>query len=426
MMKKTSSKFKIIMMSSILMLLLIIILILYFFVSQNNATAQIDEFSNAIRNEDEKELSKILSTNKTNISEQDAKSFIDYLKDRDRYNQFTKELDIIRKHIKDDDYHSSDIGTFRDLNDNVYLTVQKNGTQYLFLDRIIFTPHLYNVYLNESKNNSTYNYKDSLNNNHIVVSEKNRTPKLGTFFIGKHKINAQKIYDQNDTVNGRISGNFIIDTNHLVNNKVVAREDFNEAWFKVEIDNNEQIDGDIDLVINEKHMKYKSDKTYGKYPVSKPLQVRAEGKVNNKTFKTNTKYVVNNPSPDEQTIKLNFDSSDIEKETEKEKKIEESAKSFMSDYTKDLNKAYAEADFNLVSKYFKSNSELANHIKYMVESKNKSRYTMPSFTSYKKEKNTIEIELIKRDKNKHKIKSHYTLEYDKKEDSFLLVSYQDI
>lgn len=423
---KTSAKFKIIMTSMVIVTILIITLIIYFFISQNNAAAQLDEFSNVIRNEDEKALSKILSTNKTNISEQDAKSFLDYLKDRDHYNQFTKELNLVRQHIKDNDFHSSDLGNFKDQNNNVYLTVQKNGTQYLFLDRITFTPHLYNVYLNKSSNNSTYKYKDSLNKNHTVVVEKNRTPKLGSFFIGKHKLNAQKIYDQNDTVNGRVDGSFMIDTNQLVDNKVVARENFTEAWFKVEIDNTEQIDGDIDLVINEKHMKYNSGKTYGKYPASNPLQVYAEGKVNQKTFKTNTKYVVNNPSPDEQTIKLKFDGSDIEKETEKEKKIEESAKNFMNEYTKDLNKAYAEVDFNLVSKYFKSNSELADHIKYMVESKNKSRYSMPSFTSYKKDGNTIEIELIKEDKHKNKIKSHYTLEYDKKDDSFLLVSYNDI
>ncbi|MCJ0941407.1 TcaA NTF2-like domain-containing protein [Mammaliicoccus sciuri] len=423
---KTSAKFKIIMTSMVIVTILIITLIIYFFISQNNATAQIDEFSNAVRNEKEKALSKILSTNKTNISEQDAKSFLDYLKDRDHYNQFTKELNLVRQHIKDNDFHSSDLGNFKDQNNNVYLTVQKNGTQYLFLDRITFTPHLYNVYLNKSSNNSTYKYKDSLNKNHTVVVEKNRTPKLGSFFIGKHKLNAQKIYDQNDTVNGRVDGSFMIDTNQLVDNKVVARENFTEAWFKVEIDNTEQIDGDIDLVINEKHMKYNSGKTYGKYPASNPLQVYAKGKVNQKTFKTNTKYVVNNPSPDEQTIKLKFDGSDIEKETEKEKKIEESAKKFMNEYTKDLNKAYAEVDFNLVSKYFKSNSELADHIKYMVESKNKSRYSMPSFTSYKKDGNTIEIELIKEDKHKNKIKSHYTLEYDKKDDSFLLVSYNDI
>ncbi|WP_436890200.1 TcaA second domain-containing protein [Mammaliicoccus sciuri] len=410
----------------VIVIILIITLIIYFLISQNNATAQIDEFSNAVRNEDEKALSKILSTNKTNISEKDTKSFIEYLKDRNHYNQFIKELDNVRQHIKDDDYQSSNLGNFKDQNNNVYLTVEKNGTQYLFLDRITFTPHLYNVYLKKSSNNSTYKYKDNLNNNHTVVAEKNRTSKLGSFFIGKHKLNAQKIYDQNDTVNGRVIGSFIIDTNQLVDNKVVARENFAEAWFKVEIDNTEQIDGDIDLVINEKHMKYKSGQTYGKYPASKPLQVYAEGKVNQKTFKTNTKYVVNNPSPDEQTIKLKFDGSDIEKETEKEKKIEESAKSFMNDYTKDLNKAYAEVDFNLVSKYFKPNTELANHIKYMVESKNKSRYSMPSFTSYKKDGKTIEIELIKEDKHKNKIKSHYTLEYDEKDDSFLLVSYNDI
>lgn len=38
---------------------------------------------------------------------------------------------------------------------------------------------------------------------------------------------------------------------------------------------------------------------------------------------------------------------------------------------------------------FEPNSSLSNHIKSMVDSKNKSKYTMPTYTSYKKDGSKI-------------------------------------
>src|SRR5690606_30596009 len=111
------------------------------------------------------------------------------------------------------------------------------------------------------------------------------------------------------------------------------------------------------------------NKTYGKYLVSKPLEVYAEGKINNKVFRTNKVYVKDGFSSDKKDIKLKFDLLDIEKEIEKDRKIEEAAKQFMNEYTRDLNTAYEKRSFSLINRYFKPNSELANHIKYMVESK---------------------------------------------------------
>ncbi|WP_436896547.1 TcaA second domain-containing protein [Mammaliicoccus sciuri] len=94
---KNSAKFKVILTSTVLASIIIITLIIYFFISQNKATAQIDEFSNAVKSENYKELSQILSTNKTTISEKDAQAFVDYVKDRDHYDQFIKELNTVKK-----------------------------------------------------------------------------------------------------------------------------------------------------------------------------------------------------------------------------------------------------------------------------------------------------------------------------------------
>lgn len=131
-------------------------------------------------------------------------------------------------------------------------------------------------------------------------------------------------------------------------------------------------------------------------------------------FRTNKVYVKDGFSSDKKDIKLKFDLLDIEKEIEKDRKIEEAAKQFMNEYTRDLNTAYEKRSFSLINRYFKPNSELANHIKYMVESKKNENG------------NTIEIELIKKDKNKKKIKLYYVLDYSKQNNEFQLISYHDI
>ncbi|MCD8898481.1 hypothetical protein [Mammaliicoccus sciuri] len=45
----------------------------------------------------------------------------------------------------------------------------------------------------------------------------------------------------------------------------------------------------------------------------------------------------------------------------------------------------------------------------MVDSKNKSKYTMPTYTSYKKDGSKVYIELVKKDKSNNPIKSQYEL-----------------
>ncbi len=62
----------------------------------------------------------------------------------------------------------------------------------------------------------------------------------------------------------------------------------------------------------------------------------------------------------------------------------------------------------------------------MVDSKNKSKYTMPTYTGYKKDGSKIYIELVKKDKSNNPIKSQYELAYDHKDKSFKIVSYGDI
>ncbi|WP_440344612.1 TcaA NTF2-like domain-containing protein [Mammaliicoccus lentus] len=200
---------------------------------------------------------------------------------------------------------------------------------------------------------------------------------------------------------------------------------FKESSFQVILDNDEQLK-DLKIYVNGVQTKYDENRIYGPYPSNRSISVHAEGKYKGKTLKSNTVKVKENKDINHQKITMKFDTTKIDEMIKKDRRIENEAKAFMNDYTKDLNKAYKEVDYKHVEKYFESNSSLSNHIKSMVDSKNKSKYTMPIYTSYKKDGSKIYIELIKKDKSNNTIKSQYELAYNRKDKSFKIVSYGDV
>lgn len=103
-----------------------------------------------------------------------------------------------------------------------------------------------------------------------------------------------------------------------------------------------------------------------------------------------------------QLIDLIFNQKTIDDHIKKNKKIEDKAKSYMSDYTEDLNKAYKTSSFRYVKKYFEKDSELGNRIKGQVESKKKSKYSDLNISKSKKDDNQVELILNKKMKIKLK------------------------
>ncbi|PAF83256.1 TcaA NTF2-like domain-containing protein [Staphylococcus aureus] len=108
------------------------------------------------------------------------------------------------------------------------------------------------------------------------------------------------------------------------------------------------------------------------------------------------------------------------------KDIELGAKSFMEDYTKDLNKAYKESDYKFIDKYIESNSDLSQYMRSMVESKKKNQYRRPEFENVNYQDGKVNVILKKENQNKDSIKSKYVLKYNKSDESYKIQSYEDI
>ncbi|MGZ9447898.1 TcaA NTF2-like domain-containing protein [Staphylococcus epidermidis] len=106
--------------------------------------------------------------------------------------------------------------------------------------------------------------------------------------------------------------------------------------------------------------------------------------------------------------------------------MEDKAKSYMSDYTEDLNKAYKTSSFRYVKKYFEKDSELGNHIKEQVESKKKSKYSDLNISKSKKRWQSSRINIKQKNEDKLKIQSRYILKYNKDKDDFIIKEYTDI
>ncbi|HDM6102038.1 TPA: hypothetical protein PZ277_002668 [Staphylococcus aureus] len=292
-----------------------------------------------------------------------------------------------------------------------------------------FKPIFHDVYIeNNSYSNAKYEFNNVEDKQQIITAPKNKTTNIGKFFVGKYDIEAQKIYDDdNSLIKGKVKGNIRFDTDNLNSDKkIIAHASFKDANFKANLINNEKVDDDIKLYINDKPIEYEENKVYGAYPVNEPLKVYAKGKISDKDFKTNTVTIKDDQGAEPQNISLKFNEDNINDYLKSIKDIELGAKSFMEDYTKDLNKAYKESDYKFIDKYIESNSDLSQYMRSMVESKKENKYRRPEFESVNYQDGKVNIILKKENQNKDSIKSKYVLKYNKSDESYKIQSYEDI
>lgn len=97
----------------------------------------------------------------------------------------------------------------------------------------------------------------------------------------------------------------------------------------------------------------------------------------------------------------------------------------MIDYTKDLNQAYKKSDYKYISDYIEENTSVAKHMKKMVESKAKNKYSSPQIDKVSKDKDKLQIILTK-EVNNNKIQSKYSIKYNKDTKDFKIIEYSDI
>lgn len=423
-----SHKKLIITVSILLFVIALIGLIVYYFVSQNNSNGQIDDFEAAVKNRNYSELSTMLSTNNKTINETDAERFVNYINTDNNKQNFEQDIKEIRKSINSDKQYDSEIGEIKDKNEKTIVKVVRNGKRFFFIDKIDFEPQLFDVYVKEGNNNADYRYQNSNNKEQNITAIKNKTTKLGEFFVGEYDVDATKDFEEKKSlVEGSVDGSLHIDTDTLGDNKrIIAKDNFEQAWFKINLKNTDELDKVKKIYVEDKEADYKKDTIYGKYPAESPIEVHAIGKIDDEKIKTKPVEIESNKNQSIQTIDLTFDQKAIDKHIKKNKKVEDKAKEYMNDYTEDLNKAYKVSSFRYVKKYFEKDSDLGNHIKGQVESKKKSKYSDVNISSSKKDGNKVNVILSKKNKDKDKIQSQYVLNYDEDKEDFIIKEYTDI
>lgn len=417
-MKDKKDKIKYIIYSVLFSIALLLIIIGGCFYYNNNALGQIKSFEKDIQNNNYKGLADRLSNNENELTQDDAKNFVEYVKSSDNKSRYRKEMSNIKANIKKNSNSTLNYGSITDDNHNKLVTIRKNGKKFFIIDRLEFKPKLTDVYVKDYNNTAWYkfNSKDIKN----VLSEQNQLTKVGSFLIGNYKIKSEKNI-KDGIINGKSTGYLEFNTTvKNSENKVIANENFNQTWFKVKLNNSSLLDKDtIKLVIDNHKTEYHSTNVYGKYYNPTELKVYAIGKLDGKEFKTNEVLVRRNYKQDPQNLNLEFKKNEIETYQKESKKIKNNSESYIKDYIKDLNKAYDKRDYKYISKYIKEESNLEKQLKTNIKSKKDIKFKKVKINNIQRFQNKVSIDLTKMNGN-NLTKSKYILIYDETEKDFMI------
>lgn len=415
---------KYILATFIFIIFLLIGLLIYIILNQTNAHGQIIDFKQAAKDKDYNKIAEYLSSGQRDLSNDEAKAFINYINDPQNSKRFDKEINEIEQNVKNNNKYDIDLGAITDSNGKEIINVKKDGKKFFFIEKLKFAPNYTNVYVKENNNTAVYNY--NTDKEHQIVADKNRLTSIGTFFTGKYNINAKKKIE--DTLlTGESSGKLEFNTEVTdKNNKVVAIQNFDQSSFKINLKNSESLDKNSKkIVVDGKEQDYVENKIYGNYFNNDEFKVHVVGKIDGKEFVTNDRKISKNKYQSPQEVDLSFNQDSINKFKQENKEIENKGKKFMIDYTNHLNQAYKKSDYKYISDYIEEDSKVAKHMKKMVESKAKNKYSNPQIDDISKDKDKLQIILTK-EVNKNKIQSKYALKYSKETKRFKIVEYEDI
>src|SRR5699024_10196813 len=147
-------------------------------------------------------------------------------------------------------------------------------------------------------------YKNNNDKRTDVTANKNKTTKLGEFFIGNYDMDATKEFKEDESlVTGSVDGSIHINTDELdKESKVLAQDHFDQAWFKVRLKNNEKIKKIDHIYIDGNKVNYKENEVYGKFPAESEVSVYSEGELDGENIKTNKADVKQNDKNEPQVI----------------------------------------------------------------------------------------------------------------------------
>lgn len=410
----------------IIIAILIIGLIIYFVSARESPTHQVDKFKNDVLNKKYSKVSDTLSVNGNDFSKDEAKLLTDYIINVKGKKQFVNEVNQIKHNIKNHDNYNIDsgYGTIKDSKGRNILKITNDGKKLFVFSKILIEPNYIHAYLPKDKQESNYRYNYN-GKKRTAQTNQSKPTDIGKFVVGKYNLKSEKEY-KTGAVKGKSKGALKINTDDFnKDDKVMAKQDYQEISFKPKLENQDKLKS-IKIHINDTDESYSANKVYGKYPTSNTIKVYASGKFEDDVFKTNSTILDTMSDNDVQDVDLKFDHDQIQKKIDEQNKIKDKAKRFMEDYTHDLTEGYKAVDFKKVEDYFNKDSDLADHIKGMIDTKKKTKYSDPKVTDIKVEQNKVNLILTKNDNKHNHIKSKYELKYNKDRDTFKIVDYNDI
>lgn len=425
--KQPNNKKKIILSVIIVILILIIGLAIYWSLTNKSSLSQVKDLDKAIKNNDYKTVSNMLKIEGDNINETEAKHLTEYINQNQNRPRYNKEITQIKRNIKNNKQSDSEIGRLTDKQGKPIITISQNGVDAFIFRKVSFQPHYRNIYIKSMNDKVTYGFQYKNKEDKAVITSDNA--KLGRFIVGDYDIPATKEFEESEVgLATSIDGQLHINTDKVnKDGRIYADDNFSQAWFKVSLKNNSSLDKDFKLLIDDKEIDYNKKKVYGKLPASTPLDVKAKGRLNNKSLYTNEVQVKENTQSKPQTITLKFDKKEINKQLNKKKKTEKEAKSFIKDYTEQLNKGYESSDFSRLKSYFEDDkSDVATNIKQQVESKKRTHFKDLNIESSNFKDDEVTVIINKKNEKKQRIRSQYDLIYNEDKDEFKIREYKDI
>ncbi|MCJ1655710.1 hypothetical protein MT340_002935 [Staphylococcus sp. NRL 16/872] len=343
----------------VIFIIILMIIVFYLVRNYNSPEAQTKILVNAIDNNDSQKVATLLSTKETHVDIEEADEYIAYVKSEVGMKKFIHDVrDTVEKLNKSDAKEATYIKTRAG---NNVLRVSKNGTRFLIFDNLSFTAPTKEAVV-KPKLETKYEFRAG-GKNKTVVADANKTMSLGKFIPGIYSIDADK-----ETEYGKFTGQLKFDFRYGKGSTVEVNENFNEALLTVKLKGKSDLeDNSLKVKINDKEMKYSTSREYGPYPQNKDIVISASGKVKGKTFKSETKTMRAKDLGNINSVELEFDdeaiSDYVEKKENEENSLKNKLSNFFSDYSFSLNTAITSNNFDLVSTFFKDNSDIYQKIK---------------------------------------------------------------
>ncbi|QLK86716.1 teicoplanin resistance protein VanZ [Staphylococcus sp. 17KM0847] len=344
-----------IILSFIIILLTILFLLLKNF---NSPESQAKLLVNAVDNDDTSKVATLLSTKNNKVGRKEAGIYIAFIKDKMGMKQFGKKVNQAVSHLDEDRPVSYEVRT--DKGQKV-LRISKNGRRYLIFDNLSFQAPMKQAIL-KPNTKATYEFvADGAKKK--VMGEQDQPIVLSEFIPGKYTIKATKT-----TSRGTYNGQLKFDTSSSDHDRVHVKEEFEEAHVKVSLKDSDSLDQDtLKIMINGETFDYKEHEAYGPFPLNKELTISAQGKVQNKVFKTHTQKIktVEGKENNKVTVKFNDDAIKKYKEAQ-EKDTLNKITDFIEKYTSALNTAYKDKSMSAITPYILKDTEYYKVMKTRV------------------------------------------------------------